>query len=255
MTTQPSILIIEKETALRPYLFEHLEERGWTVYRSGFGAEALLMAKQHIPSVILLDTGAELANATDLALELKKDVITCSIPIIALTSAEQHTYQADSQWAAEVITALDSIPTLMAKIYHLIAKQKIKKPYVLVVDDEPDIVDITTAELMRAGFIASGASNGAEALDVVRKVQPDDILLDLEMPLLNGWEFLNQVRKEMADLRLPIVILTGTDRRIEDRQEALALGAYDYLLKPCEPSEIIEAIQKAMLKAKEDAEE
>lgn len=250
MSAEPSVLIVQLASNSNEAIESKFAEAAWTVYSVQSETEAFDKAKLHMPNLIILNTGEDPSLGDSLGTKIKSDALTCSIPIIAFSRSEESAADTQYQWASSIISPTLSMPIVMAKIHYLLSKSRGPKPYVLVVDDEPDLVDITVAELNRAGFIASGASNGAEALDVVRNVQPDAILLDLDMPLLNGWEFLNQVRKEMSHFQFPIVILTGADRKLEDRQEAFNLGVYEYLLKPCDPTEVIDTVRNALKEQK-----
>jgi two-component system KDP operon response regulator KdpE len=138
------------------------------------------------------------------------------------------------------------VPALAAKLQHVLAKQKRHLPSVLVVDDEPDLVEILTDVLHEQGFAASGALNGREAQEVLRAVIPDAILLDLDMPQVNGWEFLTQLRTRTELDGVRVVILTGKDQSPHDRARGLSLGASAYLLKPCPVDEIIRALETAL---------
>lgn len=251
MPTQ-TVLIIDDDPQFRQHLRTHLQGRGWSVLEAADGAVARDLATRHQPSVILLDAALSAPGADVLAKQLKTDPLTCAIPIIVVTPTERTTNWREP-WAAGVMTPLTTVPVLLAKLQQALACQKRPKPFVLVVDDEPDLVEILAAYLRERGFAASGAGNGAEAIDVVRAVQPDAILLDLDMPQINGWEFLYRMKADAGLRRARVVILTGKDQSPADRQQGLSLGASEYLVKPCPPDDIARAIQAALEQPRQEA--
>ncbi len=238
------ILLMVGDEALRLRLAETLESSGWLVTQTTNAAVGIDTAKCRSPELILLDVATPSLEAEKLALLFKSDAITCKIPIIAVSDVERSPGLRES-WAIDSISRTTSYPTLLARLKNAL-RQRVRKPYVLIVDDEPDLVDLMQTALTQKGYIASGASNGMEALEIMRSVQPDAILLDLDMPLLNGWDFLHQIRAGPGLGTTKVIILTGADQSLEDRQHGLQLGACNYLLKPCEPDEVIRAVEAAL---------
>lgn len=240
-----TLLVVHADPAVRQRLRQDLEACRWLVLEAADCAEALELAKRHVPDLILLDASLAGVDSEAVARRLKWDPVTCAIPIVTLSTAERPDEQVEP-WAADALPPSATRPALAATLQHVLAKQKLHRPYVLVVDDEPDLVEILTAVLAEHGFAASGAHNGREALEVLRAVTPDAILLDLDMPEVNGWEFLAQLRAAEEVKAMRIVILTGKDQSSEDRARGLSMGASDYLLKPCRVDEIIRALQSTL---------
>lgn len=107
---------------------------------------------------------------------------------------------------------------------------------VLVVDDEPNIVDLLNVSLKFQGFDVETAGSGQEALDKAREFQPDAFILDVMMPGMDGFELLNKLREE--GLEGPVLYLTAKDA-VEDRIHGLTIGADDYVTKPFSLEEVI----------------
>ena len=244
MTPQRMLLVNSNPDFCRQ-LQDHLTTGGWKVMETSDGAIAIDLARRHQPDVILLELSLRGSGSETVARALKLDPLTCSIPIVVMSSAEGSAGGLEP-WAADVLAVTATFPVLLAKVQYVLSRHRTQKPFVLVVDDEPDLVEILTALLNERGFAASGALNGLEALEVLRSVQPDAILLDLDMPKMNGWEFLYRLKANAGLRPVKIVILTGKDQSADDRRQGLMLGASDYLLKPCAPDEIIRAIQTAL---------
>ena len=243
--TEHTLLVVDEDPSVRQRIRQDLATCPWRVVEASNGAEAVELAKRHVPDVILLDAALAGADSGAVARTLKWDSVTCAIPIIMLSAVERSEEQLEP-WAADSILPTTAAPVLAAKLQHVLAKQKLHQPYVLVVDDEPDLVEILTAVLREQGFAASGAHNGREALEVLRAVRPNAILLDLDMPEVNGWEFLAQLRVTERAEPVRVIILTGKDQSMEDRARGLGMGASSYLLKPCPVDEIIRALRDAV---------
>jgi two-component system phosphate regulon response regulator PhoB len=117
---------------------------------------------------------------------------------------------------------------------------------ILLVDDEPDVLDMLSLALNAEGFETIKANNGAEALAILREKKIDLIILDLMMPGMSGTEVCKQIRKHPQWENLPIIILTAKSSEI-DRVLGLELGADDYVVKPCSPRELVLRV-KSMLR-------
>ncbi|MEZ5331168.1 MAG: response regulator transcription factor [Thermoanaerobaculia bacterium] len=124
---------------------------------------------------------------------------------------------------------------------------------ILVVEDEPDIVEVLEYNLGREGYTVDSAARGDEALDAVRRQAPDLIVLDLMLPGLDGLEVLRTLRRDRATERLPVLLLTARGEEI-DRVVGLELGADDYVTKPFSPRELTLRV-KAILRRRESAPE
>ncbi len=117
---------------------------------------------------------------------------------------------------------------------------------VLVVDDEPDIIDLAAMYLGSEGFLVSRARNGKEALDQVRADPPDLVILDVMLPGMDGWEICRRLR---ASSDVPIIMLTARGDPI-DRVVGLELGADDYIVKPFHGRELVARARAVLRRAR-----
>ena len=120
------------------------------------------------------------------------------------------------------------------------------KPTILVIDDEPDAVELIEFNLKAAGCEVITASDGAEALKKARRVLPQLILLDVMLPEVDGLEVCKILRRDSNTAAIPIIMLTAKAAEI-DRVLGLELGADDYITKPFSPRELVARI-RAMLR-------
>lgn len=124
---------------------------------------------------------------------------------------------------------------------------------ILVVDDEPDAVDLVQFNLSNAGFDVITAADGEEALKKARTYCPDLILLDVMLPEIDGLEVCKLLRRDAATSGIPIIMLTARAAEI-DRILGLELGADDYVTKPFSPRELVLRV-KNLLRRQQGAEE
>jgi DNA-binding response OmpR family regulator len=113
---------------------------------------------------------------------------------------------------------------------------------ILVVDDEPPIVEMLAYNLRRANYEVVVAADGEEALVVARQEQPDLIILDLMLPQLDGLEVCRSLRRERD---VPIIMLTARDSEV-DRVVGLELGADDYVVKPFSVRELMARVKSVL---------
>ena len=116
---------------------------------------------------------------------------------------------------------------------------------ILVVDDEPRIVELARDYLEHAGFAVSTAADGPAALDAVRRTGPDLVVLDLGLPGLDGLDVTRELRRQGS---IPIVMLTARDDEV-DKLLGLELGADDYLTKPFSPRELVARVKAVLRRA------
>jgi len=112
-----------------------------------------------------------------------------------------------------------------------------KNPRILVVDDEPDALELIKFNLKDSGYQVVTAPDGRKALEVIRNERPDLVVLDLMLPEVDGLEVCKIIRRNAETSELPIIMLTAKAAEI-DRVLGLELGADDYLTKPFSPREL-----------------
>lgn len=116
---------------------------------------------------------------------------------------------------------------------------------ILVVDDDLELLNLISFALRQAGFFAVGAADGVEALHVWKREQPDLIILDVNLPKLNGLDVLQRIRTESAT---PVMLLTVRAGE-EDQVQGLDLGADDYLAKPFSPRTLLARVRALLRRA------
>lgn len=116
---------------------------------------------------------------------------------------------------------------------------------ILIVEDEANIVKLISIRLERLGHVISSAGNGVAALDAARELRPDLILLDVMIPLLNGFQVLEQLKADAATAPIPVLMLTARGHE-RDIVAGLEGGAEDYIVKPFSFPELISRVSSAL---------
>lgn len=119
---------------------------------------------------------------------------------------------------------------------------------ILVVDDEPNIRDLAALYLEKEGFHVLKASDGGEALEIANSVQPTLVVLDLMLPVIDGYEVCRRLRTEQ---NTPILMLTARDDDI-DKIIGLEMGADDYMTKPFNPREMVARVRAILRRTQGD---
>lgn len=122
-----------------------------------------------------------------------------------------------------------------------------EKKKILIVDDERDIVKALMIRLQGAGYEVVTAFDGAQAIFVAHKENPDLILLDIRMPAGNGFSVAQKLKQSKNTLSIPVIFLTGSPER-DSEDKAMTLGARFYIKKPYDPEELMDAIKRALEK-------
>lgn len=118
---------------------------------------------------------------------------------------------------------------------------KRKKPHILLVDDDMELLKMLATVLHKSNFVPHVAVNGVEALSKVEELEPDLVVLDVMMPLMNGNDICRRLREQEATKELPIIMLSALDS-VDDKLAGFEAGADDYVSKPVDPKELVARI-------------
>ncbi|MGG7447137.1 response regulator [Kosakonia oryzendophytica] len=121
---------------------------------------------------------------------------------------------------------------------------------ILVAEDDDEIADILVSYIHRAGMKTVRAADGEQALEQFRLRKPDLVLLDIQLPLVDGWRVLSTLRRES---NIPVIMVTALDQDV-DKLMGLRLGADDYVVKPFNPAEVVARIEAVLRRANVSAE-
>ncbi|MEQ2007880.1 MAG: response regulator [Limisphaerales bacterium] len=211
----PSVLVIDDDPHTRDLMVRFLQKEGFSAQTAADGRQGLLMAQQLRPSLITLDVMMPDVDGWSVLTALKADAELASIPIMMITMSDEHD-KGYALGASEFLTKPVDYSRLSALL-----RQHCPTPGdrpILVVEDDEISSHLLRRNLEKEGYPAVVAANGRAALEIIRLRLPSVILLDLMMPEMDGFEFVQVVRgrKDMRDV--PIIVLTAKDLTEEDKQ-------------------------------------
>ncbi|MSO80854.1 MAG: phosphate regulon transcriptional regulatory protein PhoB [Alphaproteobacteria bacterium] len=128
------------------------------------------------------------------------------------------------------------------------------RPQVLIVEDEPSLVELLSYNLERAGFAVAVARDGDEALLAVREKRPDVVLLDWMLPYVSGIEICRRMRRDSETRGVPVIMLTARGEE-GDRVRGLDAGADDYITKPFSPGELVARVRAVLRRSRPSFDE
>lgn len=119
------------------------------------------------------------------------------------------------------------------------------KKKIVVAEDNPQIARLVTFKLEREGYDPIWAQDGEEALNLIREHRPDMAILDVMMPVMDGFEVLRMLKEDTACCSIPVIMLTSRGQE-RDVLKGFDLGSEDYIVKPFRPAELMARIHKVL---------
>jgi len=210
------ILVIDDDEHIRALFYNYLTRMGYQVYMAANGQEGLRLAKQEQPDAITLDIMMPEMDGWTVLSHLKITPETREIPVIIVSMVEDKNL-GYSLGATDYLVK----PVNREQLTSLLQKYHIGETanHILIVEDDPVIQEMLVRILSKDGYQISTAENGLFALQEIEKTPPDLILLDLMMPEMDGFEFVERLRQTPAWLKIPVIVLTAKDITSEERTQ------------------------------------
>ena len=208
------VLVIDDDPLVHDMLTRLLAKEGLQVVSAFNGADGLRLAETLRPAAITLDVIMPELDGWAVLTTLKGNPDLADIPIIVVTITDDKN-MGYALGAADYLTK----PVEPARLTALLKKyaSAAQRTSVLVVDDDPDMRDITSRLLTKSGWEVHVAENGRVALDQLARHTPTLIVLDLMMPEVDGFDFLLAMRRQPAWQAIPVVVVTAKEITDEDR--------------------------------------
>jgi two-component system phosphate regulon response regulator PhoB len=128
------------------------------------------------------------------------------------------------------------------------------EPTLLVVDDEPEINKLVARIFEKRGYRVRSAIDGAEALAAIAKEPPDLVMLDLNLPRVDGWEVCRRLKSDPKTKSIPIIMLTAAHANVDDAAIGLGLGADEYVAKPFVKAVLLHNVERLLGRPHSDDE-
>ena len=211
----PPILVIDDDPDVRQLLERYLSGEGFRVATAAGGEEGLRIAREVQPRAITLDVMMPGMDGWSVLSELKKDPHLAQIPVLLCTILDDKNL-GFALGASEFLTKpvdRGQLVALLRKHAHGPSPRK-----VLLVEDDPVSRAMLSRLMQNEGWVVIEAENGRVALERMARERPALILLDLMMPVLDGFDFVNELRKDEANRTIPIIVVTAMDLTPEDHR-------------------------------------
>ena len=203
------VLVVDDDSAARDLLSRFLEREGFAVKTARDGREGLALARQYRPKVVLLDVEMPNVDGWSMLRALRSDPTLHETPVIMISVLHERSV-GFAMGANEYLTKPIDWGQLR-RVMERFEEGGTAGRRVLVVDDEPDARGWVGAMLSRDGWTTDIAVNGADALAKVDRAMPDLIILDLMMPVMDGFAFLRALRARRDADRVHVVVLTAKE--------------------------------------------
>jgi CheY-like chemotaxis protein len=208
------ILVIDDDPVTQDLMKSFLTREGYRVTVADSGPEGLLRARELRPDVITLDIAMPGMDGWSVLSALKNDPDLGETPVVILTMA-------DSKNLGYALGATEYLmkPIDRERLAVILRKYgRLRRDPILIVEDDPSTRDLLRSILAKDGWSVQTAENGRVALESVRRTRPGLVLLDLMMPEMDGFAFLEEFRKLPMVGEIPVVVLTAKDLTGEDRK-------------------------------------
>ncbi|MBD2165150.1 PAS domain S-box protein [Calothrix membranacea FACHB-236] len=251
------VLIIEDSIPAAEQITRYLSEIGMQpiVYSRGEGSVEEALRVQ--PAFILLDLQLPNLSGWDVLNQLQNNPQTKEIPVIIISVVDERT-KGLAQGAAEYIVKpitrqqfqatlekLQYIPRNDSTALIVVPQPAVNPPLILLAEDNQANIDTMSGYLESRGYRLILAKNGQEALEVAKSQQPDLIVMDVQMPVMDGLEAMRHLRQERQFDHVPIIALTALAMP-GDRENCLDAGANEYLSKPIKLKQLAVTIQQLL---------
>ncbi len=203
------ILVVDDDSAARELLTRFLEREGFAVKTARDGREGLALARQYRPKVVLLDIEMPEVNGWTMLQALRADPALFDTPVIMISVLHERSVGFAMGANDYLVKPIDW--RQLKRVLERFEDGREGGRRALVVDDEPDARGWIGAMLSRDGWTTDVAANGREALDKLAKAVPDIIILDLMMPVMDGFTFLRELRTRPEAAGVHVVVLTAKE--------------------------------------------
>jgi CheY-like chemotaxis protein/class 3 adenylate cyclase len=247
------LLIVNKIKSCSSPLFLALIESGFLTHSVVTGAEGIEFAKTHFPDLILCENRLIDMVGSDFCTKVHNTPITSHMPVVILSDTDKvdEIEKSFNAGVKDILLEPFSSEENIKKINEIISPpKKGRKMKALVVDDSGTIRNLVSKMFRQLGFEVANAENGLEGLKVVKEFVPDIVTSDYDMPIMTGWEFCSEMKKDEQTKDIPIIMVTSRDSAI-DMKKGKFLGVSAYLPKPFKVEELSKTVKEVLDEAQQ----
>jgi CheY-like chemotaxis protein len=246
----PYILIVDDDPDILEGVTAVLETQDYRLDTAKDGLECMEKIRAEKPDLVILDMLMPRMDGFAVIKELRADPEYAGLPVIVLTTviedAAYRRYELETGVAMDVADFIEkpAPPTELLKRVSAVVDQ----PYILIADDDPDILEAISTILKSATYRVATARDGERCLAMVRQRKPDVLILDLLMPRMDGFAVIRELQTDPALVHLPVIVLTtvveDASRRRYELETGRELKISTYLQKPVSPDTLLATVAK-----------
>jgi CheY-like chemotaxis protein len=238
------ILVIDDEPAARDLVQRVLTREGYNVTTAAAGLEGIALARRLQPDAITLDVMMSGMDGWAVLSALKADPLTAEIPVVMMTVVDERNL-GFALGASDYLIKPIEWNRLIA-VLEKARRRRLDSQVLLVVEDDPDIRQMLRRAAEKQGCTVIEAENGRVGLECVAAQVPGIILLDLLMPEMDGFTFMEELQRRPDCRRVPVIIVTAKDLTPEDRRRLNGHVVQILQKGGCSPRELVDEISRLL---------
>jgi two-component system alkaline phosphatase synthesis response regulator PhoP len=252
VSEKPYILIVDDDPDIREGIVAVLETNDYHLATASNGIECMEHIRDEAPDLLILDMLMPRMDGFAVIRELRSDPDFAGIPIIILTTviedAAYRRYELETGVAMDVSNYIEK-PAPPAELLRRVSAI-VDQPYIIVADDDPDIVEAISTVLESRPYNVATARDGEKCLEMIRKRSPDLLLLDLLMPRMDGFAVIRELQSDPATAKIPVLVLTtiveDASRRRYELETGRDMPVRAYLQKPVAPEQLLREVEQSL---------
>jgi CheY-like chemotaxis protein len=237
-----TVLVIDDEPTARDMISRMLTKEGYRVVTAANGPDGLKLAGEVNPDVITLDIMMAGMDGWSVLSQLKANPVVADIPVVVITIIDDRNLSF-ALGASDYLTKPIDREQLAAVLRRVRTKADNKS--VLIVEDDPGARRMMRRLFEKEGWSVNEAENGRVGLEAVAQHAPGLVLLDLMMPEMDGFEFIEHLRESEEGTHIPVVVLTAKDLTERDRQR-LRGSVENVLQKTGQSNEVVKEVRRLL---------
>jgi CheY-like chemotaxis protein len=252
MKKEPYVLVVDDDPDILDSLVTVLESLPIRLKTARDGRQCLDLVEEEIPDLLILDLLMPRLDGWGVIKELRSSPKNAALSIVVLTTviedASRRRYALETGLEMDVQDYVEK-PVTPADLIKRVTTL-LEQPYILVVDDDPDVVEGIVTVLKTQPYRLASASDGRKCMEMIERNIPDVLILDLLMPRMDGWAVIRKLRGNPRYLNLQIVVLTtvveDASRRRYELETGMTMDVQAYLEKPVPPNELLRRVKKLL---------
>jgi len=258
---EPYVLVVDDDPDILDSLVTVLESLPIRLKTARDGRECLDLIEEEVPDLLILDLLMPRMDGWSVIKELRSSPRYAALSIMVLTTviedASRRRYELETGLEMDVQDYIEK-PVAPADLIKRVTTL-LEQPYILIVDDDPDVVEGITTVLKSQPYRLASAGDGRKCMAMIERNIPDLLILDLLMPRMDGWAVIRKLRGNPRYMDLQIMVLTtvveDASRRRYELETGMTMDVQAYLEKPVPPNELLRRVKHLLGENKDERHE